>query len=401
MARKSADSLQSKLRMGLEIENHLQRTVRELAKKSMHVDEMIKNRIAELRYYHSQCSAHIVNLLDDGKSVIKLAVDAIDEKIRQLDASGAQILELSPEEVNDDEHECRDVHITPDVDHDLLHKESKMSNPDSLGDGKDDASEALAQALQEKVATLLLLSQQEERHLLDSNVSSALQRKIEELQRNLLQVTNEKVRALMELAQWKQDYQLLKEKIGGNIDKEKVDVGDKRNDAPERGGRLANLLKKTNLKRWVGTLDLRGNEGEVHVDFASRLKIENATLKESMESMEHLITTIHRLRSSLVKARDKSVTCEGRDATTSERLDEIISEAKLVKTALGSSVPVSWSADAEFGSDTKSFGHEQSGVSGNANNEKKDFVIAAGVEMVELLILAAQILKDHATKSGT
>lgn len=39
-----------------------------------------------------------------------------------------------------------------------------------------------------QVATLLLLSQQEERHLLDSNVNSALQRKIEELQRNLLQV---------------------------------------------------------------------------------------------------------------------------------------------------------------------------------------------------------------------
>lgn len=92
----------------------------------MHVDEMIKNRIAELRHYHSQCSAHIVNLLDDGTSVIKLAVDAIDEKIRQLDASGAQILELSPEEANDDEHECRDVHITPDVHHDLLHKESKV-----------------------------------------------------------------------------------------------------------------------------------------------------------------------------------------------------------------------------------------------------------------------------------
>lgn len=39
-----------------------------------------------------------------------------------------------------------------------------------------------------QVATLLLLSQQEERHLLDRNVKSALERKIEELQRNLLQV---------------------------------------------------------------------------------------------------------------------------------------------------------------------------------------------------------------------
>lgn len=61
-------------------------------------------------------------------------------------------------------------------------------------------------------------------------------------------------------------------KNGGNIDKEKVDVGDKRVDAPEKGGRLTNLLKKTNLKRWVGTLDLRGNEAEVHMDFARFVK---------------------------------------------------------------------------------------------------------------------------------
>ncbi|EXB41830.1 hypothetical protein L484_005056 [Morus notabilis] len=398
MAKKSSDNLQNKLRVGLEIENHLKRRVRELEQKSIHADAMIKNRIAELRHHYSECRVHIVNLLDDGKSLIKSSVDAIDEKIREFGASKAQTLELSPREVNQEEHECRDVHITPGVPHDLLSKESERSNPDSLGDGKDDASKALAQALQEKVATLLLLSQQEERHLLDSNVNTALQRKIEELQRNLLQVTNEKVRALMELAQLKQEYQLLKEKNGGHIDKEKVDVGDKRVDAPEKGGRLTNLLKKTNLKRWVGTLDLRVNEAEVHMDFA-RLKIENATLKESMESMEHLITSIHRLRLSLVKAKELAA-FEGTAATMSEHLNEIVSGAKLVKTALGSSLPISWSAAAEFGLDGGNLGNEASGVSGNSSNEKKDFVTAAGVEMVELLILAAQILKDYTTKSA-
>ncbi|KAI9124839.1 hypothetical protein K1719_004166 [Acacia pycnantha] len=54
--------------------------------------------------------------------------------------------------------------------------------------GKGDASEMLAQALQEKVGALLLLSQQEERHLLERNVHSTLQKKVEELQMNLLQV---------------------------------------------------------------------------------------------------------------------------------------------------------------------------------------------------------------------
>ena len=87
----------------------------------------------------------------------------------------------------------------------------------NIDERKGDTSEALAQVLQEKVldiflspvvvqsgnlyalysqpwillqvAALLLLSQQEERHLLERNVNAALQKKIEELQRNLLQVT--------------------------------------------------------------------------------------------------------------------------------------------------------------------------------------------------------------------
>lgn len=81
-------------------------------------------------------------------------------------------------------------------------------------DGAGDDSQALAQALQEKVkllfvqnfknfeitvsadfcylfikvSALLLLSQEEERYLLERNLHVALQRKVEELQRNLLQV---------------------------------------------------------------------------------------------------------------------------------------------------------------------------------------------------------------------
>uniref|UniRef100_A0A803NNX9 Uncharacterized protein n=1 Tax=Cannabis sativa TaxID=3483 RepID=A0A803NNX9_CANSA len=293
MVRKCADSFQHKLRVGLEIENHLKRRVRELEKKMLQM---------------------------------------IDEKIRQFETREPHILEPLSREDNHDENECRDaLHINTDVDHDLL---STRDSPDVTIDRKSDASEALAQALQDKVATLLLLSQQEERYLLDRNVNAALQKKIEELHRNLLQVTNEKVRALMELAQLKQEHQLLRESVV----------------APETGGRLTNLLKKTNLKRWVGSLDFRGREGEFHLnnegnffgrksesmDFA-RMKIENATLKESMESMEHLISSIHRLRLSLLVKAKESETSTGTVALMPESLDEIIYEAKLVKTALGSS----------------------------------------------------------------
>lgn len=38
-----------------------------------------------------------------------------------------------------------------------------------------------------------------------------------------------------------------------------------------------------------------------YIFFFFRMRIENATLKESMESMEHLTSSIHRLRVSLSK----------------------------------------------------------------------------------------------------
>lgn len=39
----------------------------------------------------------------------------------------------------------------------------------------------------------------------------------------------------------------------------------------------------------------------IYCFFFCRMKIDNATLKESMDSMEHLTASIHRLRLSLLK----------------------------------------------------------------------------------------------------
>lgn len=81
-----------------------------------------------------------------------------------------------------------------------------------------------------------------------------------------------------------------------------------------------------------------------------------------------------------------------------EALDDIISEAKLVKTALSSSLPISWSAEAGDGSIGEIVHNEPGDCYGDLGSEKIDSVSAAGFEMVELLILAAQILKDNAAK---
>ncbi|KAK9287549.1 hypothetical protein L1049_015970 [Liquidambar formosana] len=408
--RKSVDNLQNKLRVGLEIENHLKKKVCELEKKKILLVKMIHNGISELLHYHSQHKVQIMKLLDEGKSHLRSIIDVVEEKFRPLDMSRGQNLKPQWRDVKQNGNECQDVRTSNDVDTSFVAEMSGPVLPDRVAVGMGDASKDLTQALQEKVAALLLLSQQEERHLLERNVTVALQKKIEELQRSLQQVTNEKVKALMEFAQLKQENQLLQEKVGHEIKQGKylADVGDRRIVSHGRDGRLKNLLKKTYLNRWIGTLDSLGTDAEAqlnnernfssrrsnyNMDFA-RMKIENATLKESMESIEHLTSTIHRLRFSLLKAKE-SGTSEGTVKSMSEAVDNIITEAKLVKTALGSSLPVSWSADADIISFGERVGDEPGDVFGDFSSEKIDSVSAAGFEMVELLILAAQMLKDN------
>lgn len=79
-------------------------------------------------------------------------------------------------------------------------------------------------------------------------------------------------------------------------------------------------------------------------------------------------------------------------------LEEITSEALLVRTALSGCLPVSWSA----GPDMESLGgivdEESSDVCSDSSNEKLDSVSAAELEMVELLILAAELLKEYTDK---
>ena len=65
-----------------------------------------------------------------------------------------------------------------------------------------------------------------------------------------------------------------------------------------------------------------------------------------------------------------------------------------MKTALGSSLPIAEADDA-------SIGESLTNVYGEPGSEKIDPVSAAGFEMVELLILAGQILKDNKTIEGS
>ncbi|KAL3814320.1 hypothetical protein ACJIZ3_015588 [Penstemon smallii] len=184
----------------------LRRSVNNLQNKLQLIlsEEKVKKQISALLHYHSQYRMDIMNLLDEGNSELKSIVDVIVGKIRQLELSREHDLKSSLTQDNELVEKIRQLELSrehilkssPIQDTELHETECKDTSGPSLptqnAPGTGDTSAALAQALHEKVSTLLLLSQQEERHLLERNVNEALQKKIEELQRNLLQVTNEK-----------------------------------------------------------------------------------------------------------------------------------------------------------------------------------------------------------------
>ncbi|KAL4274191.1 hypothetical protein AHAS_AhasUnG0017600 [Arachis hypogaea] len=109
-----------------------------------------------------------------------------------------------------------------------------------------------------------------------------------------------------------------------------VSIGERNHITHERDRSLKNLLKKRFLSRWISPLDKSGNE----VD--SNPNNEGKFLNKRSTSMDF--------------ARPKeSIACEDVVSGISEILNEIINEAKLVKTALGSSLPISWLGEGDAG----------------------------------------------------
>ncbi|XP_018461562.1 uncharacterized protein LOC108832588 isoform X3 [Raphanus sativus] len=412
------ENLKSKLRVGLEIENHLKKRVHALEKKNIVADGMIVNGIADLRHHHSELRDYIINLLNEEGLYIKSIFKDLEERLKLRPSELHNVVLVPPlqHDLKPDESECRDVHITTAVDSCQVIKhedpsfskitaESRADASEALAqalqekleepiftkirpESRADASEAFAQALQEKVGALLLLSQQEERYLHEENINAALQRKVDELQRNVLQVTNEKVRNLMELARLRQEYQSLKDKMSGTRDGEITEKSGRIVMSNEKEGRLKNMWKKSYINRWIDSSSREGgSHSNTEADYAgnidyARMKVEYAALKESLESMGHLTTSIRRLRLALLKVKEMN------DTETSARscevaISNILVEATHLKTALGISIPISWSAESD----------SESVTDGESSCDKTDSVSAAGFEMVELVILAAEIMK--------
>ncbi|VAH92285.1 unnamed protein product [Triticum turgidum subsp. durum] len=413
--------LQSNLRMSFEIEHHLQRNARTLEKKQALSDDLMRNGLSALQKVYTYQRAEIMKILEEELLLLSTAVNEIQDKLTQI-CINAEIMGNPVGKMQCCDSSCKDVHVTMDIGPETIPKIDSYINlkndtnqsynvfqveptrkygvwanwhveltgdvPTGYSTTFDD-SKALAQTLQEKMEALMLFSQEQERYLLEKQKNQAI---IEDLEKNLSQVKDEKVKVLMELAKLKEAY-LLKCSSTANdghgiVDTPKITSGH------DQQGMLKTILNRTSLRQWIKKENNTGHESSggndqtvcrgCSVDL-SRMKVENATLLESVATMERLTSLVHRLHRVLMKVYD-DVKSGCSSESSYEALSSLITEANLMRTALGVVLPVSWSGDSSGGITSDS--------PKSSKSEKVDPLGSASMEMLELLILAADILRE-------
>ncbi|KAF7043116.1 hypothetical protein CFC21_052541 [Triticum aestivum] len=352
--------LQSNLRMSFEIEHHLQRNARTLEKKQALSDDLMRNGLSALQKVYTYQRAEIMKILEEELLLLSTAVNEIQDKLTQI-CINAEIMGNPVGKMQCCDSSCKDVHVTMDI------------GPETIP----------------KMEALMLFSQEQERYLLEKQKNQAI---IEDLEKNLSQVKDEKVKVLMELAKLKEAY-LLKCSSTANdghgiVDTPKITSGH------DQQGMLKTILNRTSLRQWIKKENNTGHESSggndqtvcrgCSVDL-SRMKVENATLLESVATMERLTSLVHRLHRVLMKVYD-DVKSGCSSESSYEALSSLITEANLMRTALGVVLPVSWSGDSSGGITSDS--------PKSSKSEKVDPLGSASMEMLELLILAADILRE-------
>lgn len=384
--------LQNNLRMGLEIEQHLQRNARVLEKRQALYDEFMRNGLSTLQKLHIQQRDDIMKILEEESSQLSTVVNEIKDKLSKIRIN-PETNENPVGEMQCCDSSCKDVHVTTDVSPGISPKGDIPSDCATFGE-----SDVLVQALHEKMEALMLFSQEQERYLLEKQRNQIV---IEELQKNLSQVKEEKVKILVELAKLKEEYLMLK---GNSTPKDGHGAVDNMKIIPahDRQGMFKTIMNRTSLRHWIKKENTNiGHEcsdenvhtvRKHHSEDLARVKAENAALLESVATMEHLTSSVHRLHIVLMKAFEDVKSAHSLESTY-EALNSLITEANLMKTALGVALPVSWLGDSSdaITSDAR---YDPSESPKSSKSEKQDPLSSAGMEMVELLILAADILKD-------
>uniref|UniRef100_A0A0E0D2G4 Uncharacterized protein n=1 Tax=Oryza meridionalis TaxID=40149 RepID=A0A0E0D2G4_9ORYZ len=372
--------LQNNLRMGLEIEQHLQRNARVLEKRQALYDEFMRNGLPTLQKLHIQQRDEIMKILEEESSQLSTVVNEIQDKLSKIRIN-PEINENPVGEMQCCDSSCKDVHVTTDVSPGISPKGDIPSDCATFGE-----SDVLAQALHEKMEALMLFSQEQERYLLEKQRNQIV---IEELQKNLSQVKEEKVKILVELAKLKEEYLMLK---GNSTPKDGHGAVDNMKIIPahDRQGMFKTIMNRTSLRHWIKKENTNiGHEcsdenvhtvRKHHSEDLARVKAENAALLESVATMEHLTSSVHRLHIVLMKAYEDVKSAHSLESTY-EALNSLITEANLMKTALGVALPVSWLGDSSDAITSDAL-YDPSESPKSSKSEKQDPLSSAGMEMV-------------------
>ncbi|CAK9213692.1 unnamed protein product [Sphagnum troendelagicum] len=389
---------------------------KELESQLEQFKQLTAAKLDQVHNEHQSLKLDIFGCLEEEKQWIQTMF--VNLQSLKEEATTTREFHSEPVDKYEEERGPLTTEVTSATDHSEEHFSAVVNMGRSTIDMDDDSQKVLAQALQEKVEALLLLSQQEERYHLESKTIHGLEAQIRDLNQKISQVTGEKVSALMEVAQVRQDCQRYEEQA--NLPAVPPEATPAVTDKHSSSQKASPLTTAGYLKSWLRALDVSGpgfkaspdsskriviadssrsSQTDECIDFA-KLRVENAALRERVASVQRLTESAHRLRMALVKASNDS---QNEKAAPSlqvalEVVQGVSAEAQQLKIALGCSLPISWPGqeivpEPEQSSDLSVGEATVSSVEGAAR-AAIDTASAAGIEMVELLLATSELQKQ-------
>ncbi|KAG6555143.1 hypothetical protein Mapa_003178 [Marchantia paleacea] len=421
------------------------------------LETSLQSDLQQLQGQHRTLVADVSAILQDERTQMLMTSEALLSEVERRKVEPARV---ETEVELQHEPETTEVEVTPEERRSSPHLENEITQVTSTSREEeavrdanvwtnmdDESKKILAQALQEKVEALLLLSQQEERHYLESATKSALENQVTELKQKLAQVTSEKISALMDLAEQRNEVHYLQERerelaqlleqhrstnAGGRLlpatwseSKLQVMPDDSSiipalQDKPVVNSKQTTTATRGYLKTWLRGLDIsssafkpsaaNGNKGgsppvvtsnrpsDESNNGVARLLVENAALQERVASVQHLAHSAHRLRMSLVKvATDLEGEPEPKSIQAAMDVVETVkAEARRLKVALGCSLPVSYQGPLENSPEDLYVVPLTEGleVSEGQTNVALDSVSLAGIEIAELLLATSELQRS-------
>ncbi|KAI5056365.1 hypothetical protein GOP47_0028183 [Adiantum capillus-veneris] len=368
-----------------------------LEQKLLHLTEIIEGKLRSLRSVIAGLKEETMRRLKEEQSWADSMFAALISFVIQINSSShtSELLTRPPD-------------ITEglgdrDVSHDASGIQKDVTNNKILPQQADESEiavtkEALAIALEEKVAALLLLSQQDERNICRENMIAAREKKIAELHKQLLKVTIDKGDALIQVANLTEELA----RIQGRCEPQHLSqYHDETGSNHYRKHNRKTTLLQWPSKSWVKGHNNMGFRSKAQTFLRTRVKddsriarsqTENAFSWSVLSNLQKLCSLVNHLHQALIKVRGA---LDGRTDTgfdESEELDLVICESQSLIVTVGGWLQATDAnhMHAEIVEDAIGMGFRASGCQGAA----VDLLLTFGRTSIEAILLVAEICKS-------